>query len=119
MANQSTSLPNNCVQIIKLYQRSLILTHFMGPNRLVRAGAARSAMSPHRTSAAQRPLGTRRADLPHLRPGRFLPPEAAPLVVYHLANGSIASWLDDIVIGALSLSRLDFMGAEASWCCAA
>ncbi len=37
---------------------------------------------------------------------------AAPLVVYHLINGSIASWLDDIVIGALSLSQLDFMGAD-------
>lgn len=37
---------------------------------------------------------------------------AAPLVVYHLANGSMAAWFDDVVIGALALSRLDFMRAD-------
>ena len=37
---------------------------------------------------------------------------AAPLVVYHLANGSVAAWFDDVVIGALALSNLDFMDAD-------
>ncbi|MCZ6665458.1 MAG: hypothetical protein O7B81_09150 [Gammaproteobacteria bacterium] len=37
---------------------------------------------------------------------------AVPLAAYHLANGSVANWLDDVVIGALSLSQLDFMRAD-------
>ena len=37
---------------------------------------------------------------------------AAPLVAYHLANGSLADWLDAIVIGALALSNLDFLRAN-------
>ncbi len=57
-----------------LYQRSLILTHFMGANRFVRAGAARSAM--------QAPSGKRRNTpggpiCPTHEAGRFWPPASS------------------------------------------
>jgi hypothetical protein len=34
---------------------------------------------------------------------------ALPLLIYHLANGSIVSWLDDTVSGAIALARMDFL----------
>jgi len=36
-------------------------------------------------------------------------PAALPLVLYHLYHGTVASWLDDTVVAALSLTRMDFM----------
>lgn len=33
----------------------------------------------------------------------------APLMIYHLANGSLASWFDDTVLTALGLTELDFL----------
>jgi len=35
----------------------------------------------------------------------------APLVIYHLANGSLAAWIDDSVMVALSLTQLAFFEA--------
>jgi hypothetical protein len=34
---------------------------------------------------------------------------ALPLLIYHLANGSIVSWFDDTVSGAITLARMDFL----------
>lgn len=34
---------------------------------------------------------------------------AAPLLAYHLANGSLAGWFDDVVVAAASQTELDFI----------
>lgn len=39
---------------------------------------------------------------------------AAPLLAYHLANGSLGYWFNDVFVTALALSELDFFG-QASY----
>jgi hypothetical protein len=58
---------------IALYQRSWLLTHFMGADRVARVGAVRGAMP----SIGQAPQRPRRPDTPHPEgAGRFWPPAA-------------------------------------------
>jgi hypothetical protein len=38
---------------------------------------------------------------------------AAPLIIYHLANGSVGPWLEDTVLAAFGLTNLEFMNAPS------
>lgn len=65
-------------------------------------------------AAARAPLGARRLAqiLAGMLAGSLL--AAAPLLLYHLANGSVWWWWHDTVVSAIALTELDFFG-DASY----
>ena len=81
------------------YQRSLIMAHFMGADRVARVGAACSAMWDIGQASQRRLLwSSGRPDVPHRRPGAFVrQPRCALLVVSGTTAQRAPSWAGKIV----------------------